>query len=79
MLGSLLWDQTGDEAYGRNKEYRHVKTNNNNKNIGIHSNSFSVNPRAWLPTPAFLPGKFHGRRSLVGYSPWNPKESDRAE
>jgi len=21
-------------------------------------------------TPVFLPGKFHGRRSLVGYSPW---------
>ena len=22
------------------------------------------------PTPVFLPGKFHGQRSLVGYSPW---------
>ena len=26
--------------------------------------------RKWLPTPVFLPGKFHGQRSLVGYSPW---------
>ena len=26
--------------------------------------------RKWQPTPAFLPGKFHGQRSLVGYSPW---------
>ena len=26
--------------------------------------------RAWLPTPVFLPGKSHGQRSLVGYSPW---------
>ena len=25
--------------------------------------------RAWQPTPAFLPGEFHGQRSLVGYSP----------
>ena len=25
------------------------------------------------PTPAFLPGKFHGQRSLVGYSPWTRK------
>ena len=25
--------------------------------------------RAWRPTPAFLPGKFHGQRSLTGYSP----------
>ena len=22
------------------------------------------------PTPVFLPGKSHGQRSLVGYSPW---------
>ena len=22
-----------------------------------------------LPTPVFLPGEFHGQRSLVGYSP----------
>ena len=25
----------------------------------------------------FLPGKSHGQRSLVGYSPWGRKESDR--
>ena len=25
--------------------------------------------RKWKPTPVFLPGKFHGQRSLVGYSP----------
>ena len=35
--------------------------------------------RAWQPTPVFLPGKFHGQRSPVGYSPWGPKESDRNE
>ena len=27
-------------------------------------------------TPALLPGKFHGQRSLVGYSPWGCKEMD---
>ena len=26
-----------------------------------------------------LPGKFHGRRSLIGYSPWGRKESDTTE
>ena len=31
------------------------------------------------PTPVFLPGKFHGRRSLVGYSPWGRKESYTTE
>ena len=30
--------------------------------------------RAWQPTPVFLPGKFNGQRSLVGYSPCNSKE-----
>ena len=28
--------------------------------------------RAGQPTPVFLPGKSHGQRSLVGYSPWGP-------
>ena len=31
------------------------------------------------PTPIFLPGKPHGRRSQVGYSPWGLKESDATE
>ena len=26
--------------------------------------------REWQSTPVFLPGEFHGQRSLVGYSPW---------
>ena len=26
--------------------------------------------RTWRPTPVFLPGKYHGQRSLEGYSPW---------
>ena len=30
----------------------------------------------WQPAPVFLPEKFHGQESLVGYSPWGPKESD---
>ena len=35
--------------------------------------------RAWLPTPVFLPGEFHGQRSLAVYSPWGCKESDTTE
>ena len=31
------------------------------------------------PTPVFLPGESHGQRSLVGYSPWGHKESDKTE
>ena len=35
--------------------------------------------REWQPTTVFLPGEFHGQRSLVGYSPWGHKELDRTE
>ena len=35
--------------------------------------------RAWQPTPVFLPGKSHGQRSLVGYSPQGHKELDMNE
>ena len=31
------------------------------------------------PFQLFLPGKSHGQRSLVGYSPWGRKESDMTE
>jgi len=35
--------------------------------------------RQWHPTPVLLPGKSHGQRSLVGYSPWGGKELDTTE
>ena len=35
--------------------------------------------RKWQSTPVFLPGEFHGQRSLVGYSSWDCKELDTTE
>ena len=35
--------------------------------------------RQWHPTPVLLPGKSHGRRSLVASSPWGRTESDTTE
>ena len=35
--------------------------------------------RKWQPTPVLLPGKSHGQRSIVSYSPWGLKESDTTE
>ena len=35
--------------------------------------------KKWQSTPVLLPGKSHGQRSLVGYSPWGLKESDTTE
>ena len=34
---------------------------------------------ATLPSPTLLPGKFHGQRNLVGYSPKGHKESNMNE
>ena len=35
--------------------------------------------RASQSTPIFWPGESHGQRSLPGYSPWGPTESDTSE
>ena len=35
--------------------------------------------RQWHLTPILLPGKSHGRRSLVGCCPWGREESDTTE
>ena len=38
-----------------------------------------IRRRQWHPTPVLLPRKSHGRRSLVGCSPWGGEESDTTE
>ena len=30
-----------------------------------------------MATPVFLPGEFHGRRRLMGYSPWGLRGLDK--
>ena len=35
--------------------------------------------RSWQLIPVFLPGEFHGQRSLAGYCPSARKESDMTE
>ena len=57
------------------------------KNLPVNAGDTGLDPWvrkvAWRrkrqSTPVFLPGKSHGQRSLVGYSPWGCKESDRTE
>ena len=41
--------------------------------------NLTMRRRQWHPTPVLLPGKSHGRRSLVGCSPWGHKELDTTE
>ena len=55
--------------------------------VAFHAGDPGFNPwvgkipwrRKWQPTPVLLPGKSHGWRSLVAYSPWGHKESDTTE
>ena len=35
--------------------------------------------KKWLPTPVFLLREFHGQRSLMGFSPWGSKQSDKTQ
>ena len=44
----------------------------------IHS-KVMLGRRRWHPTPVLLPGKPHGRRSLVSCNPWGREESDTSE
>ena len=41
--------------------------------------SLNIWRRQWRPTPVLLPRESHGRRSLVGCSPWGREESDTTE
>ena len=46
---------------------------------GIAGSYGGFRRRQWHPTPVLLPGKSHGQKSLVGYSPWGRSESDMTE
>ena len=35
--------------------------------------------RKWQPTLVFLPGEYHGQRTLAGCSPWDCKDLDTTE
>ena len=48
-------------------------------NYSLHGSHIISRRRRWHPTPILLPGKSHGRRSLVGCSPWGRKELDMTE
>ena len=44
-----------------------------------HTHTHTHRRRQWHPSPVLLPGKSHGRRSLVGCSPWGCEESCTTE
>ena len=58
------------------------------KNLPANAGDTGLTPGSGRPlgevngnplTPVFLPGEFHGQRSLVGYSLWGCKELDMTQ
>ena len=57
------------------------------KNLPAYVRECEFNPwvgkitwrRKWQSIPVFSPGKFHGQRSLAGYSLWSRRESDTTD
>ena len=65
---------------------KHFSCDNYKKSIWYHNPVYTyryiyiyLRRRQWHPTPVLLPGKSHGRRSLVGCSLWGRWESDMTE
>ena len=58
-----------------------LETSEQNITLKIKLRMFILNSqkRQWHPTPVLLPGKSHGRRSLVDCGPWGREESDMTE
>ena len=72
LIGKKIYDQPRHHI----KKQRHYFANNgpSSQSYGFSSTHVWMWKRQWQPTPALLPGKSHGRRSLVGCSPWGRKE-----
>ena len=66
---------------GSGRERTGTSANWNRLHLGLQLQTSTSSPdnthrQKRQHTPVFLPGKSHGQRSLVGYSPYGQKESD---
>ena len=75
---TLAWKIPWAEEPGRLQSMGSLRVGHNSA-TSLSLFTFMHRRRQWHPTPVPLPGKSHGRRSLVGCSPWGHKESDMTE
>ena len=69
------------------RQHHGLPSSSDGKSIHLQCRLGHINPwvgkipwrRKWQLTPVFLPGEFHGQRSLAGYSPWGRKKLDMTE
>ena len=52
----------------------HLMATGNHQPSNAHTHCATTS-QGRQPTPVFLPGKFHGQRSLADYSPWGPQRA----
>ena len=75
---TLAWQIPGTEEPGRLQSMGSLRVRHDWV-TSLSLSTFMHWRRKWQPTPVFLPGESHGRRSLVGCSPWGRTESDTTE
>ena len=80
MIGASLSLRRGREAWGGASVKESACQSKKHKKCGFNPWVRKILwKRKWQSTPVFLPGKSHGQRNLVGYSPWGLKESDMTD
>ena len=81
-IKKLLYIYRMEYLFSHKKDHIWVSPNEVDESRAYHT-EWSKSEREthipWHPTPVLLPGKSHGRRSLVGCSPWGRQESDTTE
>ena len=81
-MNEYFWKPTLDQGASQVTVVKNPPANaGDSRDSGLTPGSgrFSWSRQYWQPTPVFVPGKFHGHRSLVGYSPSGCKQSDMTE
>ena len=76
----LAWRISGMAEPGGLLSMGSRRLGHNWSNLAAVAAAWEINRRRqWQLTPVLLPGKFHGQRSRVGFSPWGRKELDMTE
>ena len=78
-FGKLSSGQRAGKGYFSSQSQGRAMPKNIQTIAQLHSSHTLARRRQWYPTPILLPGKSHGRRSLVGCRPWGCYESDTTE
>ena len=62
-----------------NDQCKEIEENNRMEKLEVSSRNLEHFVQRWHHTPVLLPGKSHGRRTLVGCSPWARYQSGMTE